>query len=118
MPFQSRINDAINRANSALNQLYGYNNFAHPRSEPNNSIRNNARLTIDPATSQIQQGVREGRFEGVSGHSARQALQASEYLARATWDLSDQPSSGRPANVPQAQANIRAAINLLYSARW
>ena len=49
MPFYARVNDAIGRANSALNQLYSYNSYAHPRSEPNNSIRNQARLTIDPA---------------------------------------------------------------------
>lgn len=118
MPFQSRINDALNRANSALNQLYSYNNYAHPRSQPNSSIRNNARLTIDPATSQIKQGVREGRYEGVGSNNARQALRASELLSRATWDLSDQPDHGRQANIPQAQRNIREAIDLLHRARW
>jgi hypothetical protein len=63
MPFYARVNDAIGRANSALNQLYSYNNSAHPRSEPNNRIRNNARVTIDPAYYELQQGVREGRWE-------------------------------------------------------
>ena len=118
MPFYSRVNDAIGRCNSALNQLYSYNNYNHPRSEPNNSIRNQARLTIDPAFYELQDGVREGRWEGVSGSNAREALQAAELIRRATSDLSDQPNSGRPANIPNAQYNIRQAIDLLYRARW
>lgn len=118
MPFYARVNDAIGRANSALNQLHSYNNFAHPRSEPNNQIRNQARLTIDPAYYDLQQGVREGRWEGVSGSNAREALRASELIRRATFDLSDQPDSGRPANIPLAQRHIREAIDLLHSARW
>jgi hypothetical protein len=117
MPFYSRVNDAIGRCNTALNQLYSYNNYSHPRSEPNNSIRNNARLTIDPAFYMLQDGVREGRWEGVSGSNAREALRAAEFVRRATFDLSDQPNSGRPANIGMAQSNIRAAIDLLNRAR-
>lgn len=118
MPFQSRINYAISAANSALNQLYGYNNYAHPRSEPNASIRNNARLTLDPLTSEIGRAVQEGRWEGVSGSSARQALRAKEMISAATWSLSDQPEMGRPTNVPLAQRQIRDAIDMLHRARW
>lgn len=118
MPFYARVNSAISRANSALNQLYSYNNYAHPRSEPNNRIRNNARLTIDPAYYDLQQAVREGRWERVSGSNARQALRAAELIRRATFDLSDQPNSGRPANIPMAQRNIREAIDMLHRARW
>lgn len=118
MPFYARVNDAINRSNSALNQLYSYNNYAHPRSEPNNRIRNNARMTIDPAYYELQQGVREGRWERVSGSNARQALRAAELIRRATFDLSDQPNSGRPANIQMAQYNIREAVSLLQRARW
>ena len=118
MPFYARVNDAIGRVNSALNQLYSYNNYAHPRSEPNNSIRNQARLTVDPAYYDLQNGVREGRWEGVSGSNAREALRAAELIRRATYDLSDQPNSGRPANIPMAQRNLREAVDLLYRARW
>jgi len=116
MPFYSRVNDAIGRANSALSQLYSYNNYASPRSEPNNQIRNNARLTIDPSYYDLQRGVEEGRYERISSSDARQALDAAEYIRRATFDLSDQV--GRPANVPMAQSNIRRAIDLLHAARW
>lgn len=118
MPFHHRVNNAIGRANSALNQLYSYNHYSHPRTEPNNSIRNQARLTIDPAYYELQQGVREGRWEGVSGSNAREALRAAELIRRATYDLSDQPNSGRPANIPMAQSHIRQALDLLYAARW
>jgi plasmid stabilization system protein ParE len=118
MPFYSRVNDALGRANSAISQLYSYNHYAHPRSEPNAQIRNNARLTLDPATWELEQGVREGRYERVSASNARQALRAAELIRRATWDLSDQPDRGRPANVYQAQRNIREAVDLLYRARW
>jgi hypothetical protein len=118
MPFHARVNDAIGRANSALNQLYSYNNYANPRSEPNNRIRNQARMTIDPAYYGLQEAVREGRWEGVSGSNARQALRAAELIRRATFDLSDQPNSGRTANIPMAQHNIREAVNLLHRARW
>jgi hypothetical protein len=118
MPFYARVNHSISRANSALNQLYSYNHYAHARSEPNNQIRNNARLTIDPAYYDLQQAVREGRWEGVSGSNARQALRAAELIRRATFDLSDQPEYGRPANVSMAQRNIREAIDMLHRARW
>ncbi|MCB0879568.1 MAG: hypothetical protein KDC46_11405 [Thermoleophilia bacterium] len=118
MPFYARVNDAIGRVNSALNQLYSYNNYSHPRSEPNNRIRNNARLTIDPAYYELQRGVQEGRWERVSGSNARQALRAAELIRRATYDLSDQPNTGRPANIPMAQRNLRDAVDLLYRARW
>jgi hypothetical protein len=118
MPFYARVNDAIGRVNSALNQLYRYNAYAHPRTEPNNSIRNNARVTVDPAYYALQDGVREGRWEGVSGSNAREALRAAELIRRATFSLSDQPNSGRPANVPLAQSQLREAIDLLYRARW
>ena len=118
MPFQARVNDAIGRTNSAISQLYSYNHYAHPRSEPNSSIRNQARLTIDPAYYQLQEGVREGRWEGVSGSNAREALRAAELIRRATFDLSEQPSQGRPANVGLAQSHLREALDLLYSARW
>lgn len=118
MPFYARMNDAISRSNSALNQLYSYNHHAHPRSQPNAMIRDNARRTLDPATWEIEQGVREGRWEGVSSHNARQALRAAELIRRATWDLSDLPSQGRPTDVYSAQRNIREAVDLLYRARW
>jgi hypothetical protein len=118
MPFYARVNDAISRANSSLNQLYSYNNYASPRSEPNNTIRNQARLTVDPAFYELQDGVREGRWEGVSGSNARQALQAAEMIRRATFDLSDRPEEGRPANVQAAQYDLRSAIDLLQRARW
>jgi len=117
MSFQYRVNDAIGRANSALNQLYSYNHYSHPRSEPNNSIRTQARLTIDPAYYSLQEGVREGRWEGVSGSNAREALRAAELIRKATYDLSDQPNSGRPANISLAQRHIREAIDLLYATR-
>ena len=116
MPFHARVNNAISAANSALNQLYSYNSYSHPRSEPNNSIRNNARLTIDPAYYDLQQGVREGRYEGVRSSDAREALRAAELIRQATYSLSDKV--GRPANVPAAQYQIREAIDLLYRARW
>lgn len=118
MPFYARVNNAIGRVNSALNQLYSYNHYAHPRSEPNNQIRNQARLTVDPAFYDLQQGVREGRWEGVSGSNAREALRAAELIRRATFDLSDQPNSGRPANISMAQRNLREAVDLLHRARW
>lgn len=118
MPFYARVNDAIGRANHALRQLSSYNSYESPRSEPNSTIRNNARMTIDPAYYDLQQGVREGRWERVSGSNAREALRAAELIRRATYDLSDQPSQGRPANVWMAQSNIRQAIDLLYRARW
>ena len=118
MPFYARVNDAIGRANSALNTLYSYNHYSHPRSEPNAQIRNNARLTVDPAYYDLQQAVREGRWEGVSGSNAREALRAAELIRRATFDLSDRPSEGRPANVSMAQRNLREAVDLLYRARW
>ena len=118
MPFYARVNDAIGRVNSALNQLYSYNTYAHPRSQPNAQIRNNARLTIDPAYYALQDAVREGRWEGVSGSNAREALRAAELIRRATFDLSDQPEYGRPTNVPMAQRNLRDAVALLYRARW
>ena len=118
MPFYARVNDAISRANYALNQLYSYNDYSAPSAEPNRSIRNNARLTIDPLTSSIRQGVYEGRYEGVSGSDARQALRAADLLSNATWSLSDRPDEGRPADVPQAQYQIRQAIDLLQRARW
>jgi hypothetical protein len=107
MPFYARVNDAIGRVNSALNQLYSYNNYAHPRSEPNNRIRNNARMTVDPAFYDLQQGVREGRWEGVSGSNAREALRAAELIRRATFDLSDQPNSGRTANIQMSHLKLR-----------
>lgn len=118
MPFYSRVNSALSRANSALSQLHSYNQYAHPRSQPNAQIRNNARLTIDPTTYDLQQAVREGRWEGVSSYDAREALRASELLRQATWSLSDQPEYGRPTNVPAAQYQIRQAIDLLNRARW
>jgi hypothetical protein len=118
MPFYARVNHSISRATSALNQLYSYSHRAHPRSEPNNQIRNYARLTIDPAYYELQQAVREGRWEGVPSRSARNALRAAELIRRATFDLSDQPDTGRPANIPMAQRNIREAVDLLHRARW
>lgn len=118
MSYQFQVSDAIGRANSALSQLYSYNNYSHPRSEPNNSIRNRARQTISPSYEGLKQGVRQGRYEGVSGSAARTALRAAELIRRATYDLSDQPSQGRPANISLAQRHIRDAVNLLYSARW
>jgi hypothetical protein len=118
MPFYYAVNNAISRANSALNTLYSYNNYAHPRSEPNNRIRNNARLTIDPSFYELQEGVRQGRYEGVSGSNAREALRAAELIREATWDLSDRPDEGRPANVQLGQRHIREALDWLYAARW
>lgn len=118
MPFYARVNDAIGRANSALSQLYSYDNYAHPRSEPNNRIRNNARLTIDPSYYGLKQAVQEGRWERVSGSNAREALRAAELIRRATYDLSDRPNSGQPVNISAAQHNIRQAIDLLHRARW
>lgn len=118
MPFYSRVNTAISRANNALNQLYSYNHYASPADYRNRQIRNNARVTIDPAYYDLQQAAREGRWEGVSGSNARQALRAAELLRRATWDLSDRPREGRPADVSAAQYNINEAIRLLERARW
>lgn len=118
MPFYARVNDALSRANSALNQLYSYNNYAHPRSEPNSSIRNNARITIDPAYYELQDAVREGRWEGIRSSDARQAREAARYIQAATYSLSDKPDQGRPADVPLAQSQIRNAIDLLQRARW
>lgn len=118
MPFYARIGDALSRSSSALSQLFGYDHHAHPRSHPNAAIRDNARRTLDPGTWQIEQGVREGRWERVPRHAARQALRAAELIRRATWDLSDLPSQGRPTNVYQAQRNIREAVDLLQRARW
>lgn len=118
MPFHYAVNNAISRANSALNQLYSYNHYAHPRTEPNNSIRNQARMTLDPSFYELQEGVRQGRWEGISGSNAREALRASELIRRATYDLSDRTSEGRPANISMAQRNIREALDYLYAARW
>ncbi|MEO6867557.1 MAG: hypothetical protein ABI200_06010 [Gaiellales bacterium] len=118
MSFYYRVNNAIGRANSALNQLYSYNSYSHPRSEPNASIRNNARLMIDPLVYDLKQAVREGRYQRVPSSNARQALRAADMLQAATWSLSDLPEQGRPTNVSAAQYQIREAINLLNRARW
>ena len=118
MPFYARVNEAISRVQQAQSQLYSYNHYEHPESGRNNHIRNQARMTIDPAVHGLKQGVREGRWEGVSGSNAREALRASELIRRATWDLSHRPRSGRPADVHMAQRNLREAVNLLYAARW
>ena len=119
MPFHARVNDAIGRANSALTQLYSYNPYADPRSYPNDRIRNDARITIDPAYEGLKQGVREGRYEYISGTNAREALWAAEMIRRATFELSDRSqSAGIPANVPAAQRSIREALNYLYAARY
>ena len=111
MPFYARVNDAINRSHSALAQLAAYRTHEHPRAEPNNSIRNNARVTIYPVYAEVKQAVREGRYEGISGGNAREALQAAELLRRATFSLSEK--AGRPANIFNARAEISRAVDLL-----
>ena len=118
MPFYARVNNAIARTNDALNRLYSYNTYNHPRSEPNARIRNDARQIVDPVYYDLEQAVREGRYENVSGSNAREALRAAELVRRATFDLSDRPSEGRPSNVPMAQRNLREAVDMLYRARW
>jgi len=120
MSFYGAVNDAIGRANSAASQLYGYNNYADPRSQPNAQIRNQARLTIDPTYYNIQGESRNAYWEGVPRRNVNQALQASELIREATYDLSDHPvdNPGQPANVPLAQSHIQQAINMLQNARW
>ncbi|MCW2949850.1 MAG: hypothetical protein JWN41_863 [Thermoleophilia bacterium] len=118
MSFYYSVNTAISRANSALSQLYSYNNYASPASEPNRTIRNQARLTIDPSYYDLKNAVSSGRWEGVSSRDARNANYAADLLGQATFSLSDRPDEGRPANVPQAVRQIRQAVNLLNRARW
>jgi len=120
MSFYGAVNDAIGRANSAAQQLYGYNNYADPRSQPNGQIRNNARLTIDPAYQSLQYESRNAYWQGVPRRDVNQALQASELIRQATYDLSDRPvdNPNQPANVPLAQQHIQYAIQLLNQARY
>lgn len=120
MPFYARINDAISQSSRALNMLASYNHHRDPASEPNRSIRNDARLTIDPTIDNIRRGVDEGRYEFVSSRQAHNALGAVNELTNATWSLSHYPNPrpNQPANVSLAQSQIRAAISLLQQARW
>lgn len=119
MAFYAAVNDAIGRTQNALSQLYSYNNYADPRSEPNSTIRNQARLTIDPAYYNIQNESRNAYWEGVPRRDVNQALHAAELIREATYDLSDRPvNTGRPANVPMAQQHINQALDLLNRARW
>lgn len=116
MAFYYRVNDAINRTYSALNQMNQYNQYAGPREPHNKSVRDNARFTIDPAVESLKDGVREGRYEGVPAWAARNALDAAELLRRATWDLSDRRD--HPFNFQGAQHNMRRAIDELQRSRW
>lgn len=119
MPFYSAVNDAIGRVNSASSQLYRYNNYAHPRSEPNNSIRNQARVTLNPAFYNLQNEARNAYWEGVPRRGVNDALRAAEAIRRATFDLSDKSAStGRPPDINLAQRHLQDAIGFLNRVRW
>lgn len=116
MAFYYRVDDAMNRAYSALQQMNSYNQYAPPREPQNKYIRDGARVTIDPAIMSLKEGVREGRYERVPGWAARNALDAAEYLRRATWDLSDRRD--HPFNYDGAMYNIQHAIRELRNTRY
>lgn len=120
MAFYAAVNDAIGRANNAMSQLYSYNSYADPRSEPNSQIRNNARMTIDPSYYALQNESRNAYWEGVPQGNVNQALQAAEMIRDATYDLSDRPDNNpnQPANVPLAQQHIQQAVYLLNQAAY
>jgi hypothetical protein len=63
--------------------LGGYTPWSHPWPRPADAIPRrckNARLTIDPAPGELEQGVREGCWKSMSASNARQALRAAELL--------------------------------------
>ena len=118
MSFNYSIDSAINRAQSALNQLGQYRYDQPARSYPNSEIRNNARLTIDPAVYDVRNAANYEGGWGVSQRDRYEARQGAELLRQATFALSDKLDIGRPANVSLAQSQIRDAISWLRNARW
>ena len=118
MSFSSRMDMAINRAQSALYQLNQYRYDQPARSYPNNEVRNNARLTIDPVVYDVRNAASYDGGWGVSQRDRHEARTGAELLRQATFSLSDKLDIGRPANVSLAQSQISQAISWLQAARW
>lgn len=118
MYFNNTISRSIGLVNSALSTLSSYNDYQAPSSEPNRWIRNTARTTVDPAYYDLQNAARDARWEGISYGNVSEALRGAEYIREATFDLSDRPSQGRPANVWAARQHLQQAMDMLRRAQW
>lgn len=117
MSFYYSVSRAITASNTALSQLYSYNSYQDPSTQPNVQIRQNARDQLKPAWTDLDNAVANSRYEGIRRSDVNEAARGARFISAAHENLRDLIGYHR-ANVSQAVSQIRSALNALYNAQY